>query len=98
MKKIKKNTVFENSAKYGSMSFNDFWNQYCDEVNAQMLLEYNKSSKFMKVFLSKKNDLLDKSYMKSIAKYFFENGRLQMVSSINLERYNNEKTEKTTNS
>ncbi len=79
--------IVEDSFKYGQMKFEDFWNEYKKEVNKKHREKYDKSSFFGKFFLSKTNSLLELDYVKIIAKIFFDNGRLQMVSEINMKRY-----------
>ena len=80
--------VKSNSLKYGKMNFEDFWKEHVKEVNEEQLLKYNKAGKFKRVFLSKSNSLLNgNGVIKMVAKGFFERGRLQMISEINMSRF-----------
>ncbi len=75
------------SRKYSKMSFEDFWKEFEDLVNKKRREKYDKKTKFKKFFSDRDNSLLKIPYVKSIAERFFERGRLQMVSEINMRSY-----------
>lgn len=75
--------VERKSLKYSKMSFEDFFKKWKAEINEDQKKEYDKSNWFMKMFLNKTSETLEKPHIESIAKTFFSLGQLQMVSDIN---------------
>lgn len=91
MNRIKKMTIEKQKIKWANMSFDDFYKEYIEELDKALLKEYNKASSFKKIITPKKSTIFESKNIKSIAKTFFELGRLQMVSEINLDLRNPDK-------